>query len=98
MLVSGGPTCPRAVRTPGMVWQVSQPYRGIAARPSAGSPPVMADAFLYAWSVHATVWITTKDTRDTKKNTVPVRAVRSVFLVLCVLCVIRLSDSRSHAA
>ena len=33
-----------AVRTPGIVWHVSQPYFATIARPRSGSPPVIADA------------------------------------------------------
>src|SRR3954452_5174845 len=44
MCSSGGPTRPRAPATPGIVWQLGQPKRGIAARPASGSPPVSAAA------------------------------------------------------
>src|SRR5690242_14961384 len=40
MLSSGGPTVAVAPGTPGMLWQLGQPYLVIAALPRSGSPPV----------------------------------------------------------
>src|SRR5690348_14213151 len=44
MPVRGGPIIPRAPSTPGIVWQVLQPYLRIRSGPRSGSPPVMRAA------------------------------------------------------
>src|SRR4051812_35729734 len=91
MLVSGGPTSPRASLIPGIVWHVTHPYADSASAPRSGSPPVIAAAVLYTsrW-LQAPAPIASVETKSTTSGD-RARDTRSDDDAPA-------SDSRSHAA